>query len=179
MLTTQSISTLLYHAALAHAPHSLPSTSNSSSKDNDSSAPAVPPIETRSATATETLKVLANLLVLHPIARKRLTRQGGCRGVILALKGKNVVKALDEAEGYARGTDAGKHDGKAAEADGIEEYGEDAGQGDLEGDDTPERVFLLARLLFLMTAGEDALSREIVQKDGVVDGLVYVSMTCS
>jgi hypothetical protein len=43
------------------------------------------------------------------------------------------------------------------------------------GNDTPERVFLLARLLFLMTAGDEGLARAMVDEEGIVDALVHVS----
>lgn len=153
LFSSASIAILLFHAALRPA--------------SDPSKPADQPCEVsldispRSATATETLKILANLLVLHPIARKRVTRAGGCRAVVRALAG--VDTACPSAALAA--TEAGE--AVQAEHDGREMY--------LEGEDTPERVFLLARLLFLMTAGEEGLVRELVEKEDVVDALVYVS----
>jgi hypothetical protein len=153
LFSSASISILLFHAALQ--PVSDPSTS----PDHPSEvALYIPP---RSATATETLKILANLLVLHPIARKRVTRAGGCRAVVRALAGVDTACA----SAALAGTEAGE--AVRAEGEREEVY--------LEGEDTPERVFLLARLLFLMTAGEDGLVRELVGKEDVVDALVYVS----
>ena len=153
LFSSASISILLFHAALQPASELAPPPDHPS-KVTLSVAP-------RSATATETLKILANLLVLHPIARKRVTRAGGCRAVVRALAGTDT--ACPSAALAA--TEAGE--AVQAEHDGREVY--------LEGEDTPERVFLLARLLFLMTAGEDGLVRELVGKEDVVDALVYVS----
>lgn len=46
---------------------------------------------------------------------------------------------------------------------------------DLQGEDSAERVFLLGRLLFLVTVDQPEEVKALVEKEEAVEGLTYVS----
>jgi hypothetical protein len=95
LLTTAHLSTLLFHSALPFG-LSLGSSSDTSSAPGSASSTTVSPTAPPpySPQALEALKVLANLLVLHPAGRNRFHNAGGARVTAIALAGKD-----------ARGTD--------------------------------------------------------------------------
>jgi hypothetical protein len=111
-----------------------------------------PPPPPYSLPALEALKVLANLLVLHAAGRNRFANAGGARAVSLALGGS-------DAEGEDVVTPAW-----SSTEEGVERE--------------RERVFLLARLGFLVTVERKAAVEVMVNKEGLLDSLVYVSHLC-
>lgn len=110
LLQPHSLSTIAYHTCLAFP-----------GRGRGSGFATTPP-------ALEALRVLQNTLVLHPIARKKLTRMGGAEAVMQAL---------------------------------ADDVGAD-------------RMFLLARIGFLLTMDVPDVVASLIEKESAIPRLVYV-----
>lgn len=126
LLETQNLEILYHHTAL---PFPLPSSPFSHPSPHPTSPQAL-----------EALKVLANILVLHPAGRNRFAKAGGAKVISRALAGK---------------------DGDGDSVDEEEEVNVD-------------RLFLLGRIGFLVTLDRKESVGVMVDKEDVVDSLVYV-----
>ena len=89
------------------------------------------------------MKILANLLVLHPSAREVFHNLRGARAIARALAGKD--------------------------GDGDWDDGESSSEDDMD------RLFLLGRIGFLVTLERPDAVGIMVDKEDVVESLVYVS----
>ena len=126
LLETDHLDIILFHTSVPRQP--LPSPPSRE-----------PPLPT-SPPALEALRILANLLVLHPGGRKAFARAGGAISVAKALAGKNWEGILEvEVE-------------------------------------LPDRLFLLARVGFLVTVERTEAVEIMVEREDVVDSLAYVSI---
>jgi hypothetical protein len=96
--------------------------------------------------ALEATKILANILVLHSTSRRRLAKLGAGKAIARELAGKN----------------------------GLGDWvGED--DGDIGGVKLVERLFLLGRVGFLVTMERGDTVGCMVDKEDLVESLVYVS----
>ena len=102
--------------------------------------------ETTSPQALEALKVVANLLVLHSEARDAFAHAGG---------GKAIARALASVDAEGKKT-----------VDDFTEKQEAA---------RAEWVFLIGRIGFLVTLDRSEVVEEMVDQEGLIDSLVFVS----
>jgi len=121
-----NLRTLLHHTALPFPSPSSPFSHPAPARD--------------SLHALEALRILGNLLIIHPTARNRVAAAGTPKAVARTL----------------------------ANRDGDGDYLE-------EEEESVDRVFLLARVGFLVAVGRQDSVKIMVDKEDIIDSLAYVS----
>ncbi len=149
----RQLASILFHSKLT------PEVLSLASKSSIRSTPSPPPANRSSHKSekglspaqTEAISIVANTLTLHPVlARKNILDLGGGKGALRSLK----ECAYGDADGFK---------GKAAEKDNN------------DGSSGEEMVFLLCRVIFLLTVKPGSLIVEFVDEGGGVGALAQVS----